>query len=184
VKVARSAFEHRDRIYSQQVDLDRPKSVSEFFEIAIGQFGRFDTVVVETVKLATRATSVEKLIEISARRLLHCLDAALEYADGDLHIVNVSPVAGRFAVQVATAFLGAKLATAKLASAPRLRMSVVSPSDERGLEEGSLARTIVHLMKEPRSPDVTEIVLQRLPVERRYRQVKLANGRAKHSFAM
>jgi NADP-dependent 3-hydroxy acid dehydrogenase YdfG len=184
LKIANAAVEHRQRVYSQQVDLDRAKSVSEFFQIAVGQFGRLDAIVVETVKPATRATSVEKLIELSARRLLHCLDAALEYADGDLHVVNISPVAGRFAMQVATAFLGAKLATAKLPEAPRLRMSVVSPSNEDAPEDGSLARTIVHLMKEPHSPDVTEIVLPRLPVACRYRQVKVANGRGKPSLTM
>jgi NADP-dependent 3-hydroxy acid dehydrogenase YdfG len=184
LKVASAAVENRQRVYSQQVDLDRAKSVAEFFEVAIGQFGRLDAILVETVNPTTRAMSVEKLIDISARRLLHCLDAALEYAIGDLHVVNVSPVAGRFAMQVAKAFLGAKLATAKLPRAPRLRMSVVLPSSEPVSADGSLARTVVHLMKEPYSPDVTEIVLNRLPVACRYRQVKVSNGRGKASLTL
>ena len=117
--------------------------------------------MIETIKSSTRNASVEKIIELSLRRLLHCLDAALPYIEGDLHIINIAPAAGRFAIPVATAFLGAKLATMELHAAPRLRMSTVSPFDGETLEDGSLARTILHLMKEQRSPDVTETVLRR-----------------------
>lgn len=154
--------------YSVQVDLDRPKSVDEFFKIAIGQFGHVDTVVIETMKTAPRSAPTEKAIGLGARRLLHCLDAALRYSVGDLHIINIAPVAGRFAIPVATAFLGAKLATSKSASAlaPRLRISVVSPFDGEASDDGTLARTVLHVMREARTPDITEIILRRRPGQR------------------
>jgi NADP-dependent 3-hydroxy acid dehydrogenase YdfG len=147
--------------YSVQVDLDRPKSVDEFFKIAIGQYGHVDVIVVETMKTSQRSVAAEKAIGLGARRLLNCLDAALRYAEGDLHIVNVAPAAGRYAIPVATAFLGAKLATTKSAVTPCLRMSVVSPFDGDGHDEGTLARTVLHVMREPRTPDITEMVLRR-----------------------
>lgn len=158
--------EREDEIaYPIQVDLERPKSVDEFFKIAIGQFGHIDAIVLETVKSTARSTLTEKSIGLGARRLLHCLDAALRYCAGDLHVINISPVAGRYAIPVATAFLGAKLATGKptASSAPSLRMSVVSPFDGVGSDDGTLARTVLHVLRESRTPDVTETMLWRRP---------------------
>jgi hypothetical protein len=178
VKAVDAPVDRRHGVYSQHVDLDRPKSISEFFKIAIGQFGHLDVIMIETIKSSTRNASVEKIIELSLRRLLHCLDAALPYIEGDLHIINIAPTAGRFAIPVATAFLGAKLAMMESHAAPRLRMSTVSPFDGETSEDGSLARTILHLMKEQRSPDVTETVLRR-PEVAPQRHVKHAHARSK-----
>lgn len=149
--------------YAMHVDLERPKSVDEFFKIAIGQFGRVDAIVLETMKIAPRATLTEKALGLSARRLLHCLDAALRYSVEDLHVINIAPVAGRYAIPVATAFLGAKLATSKsaAASAPMLRMSVVSPFDGGDSDAGTLARTVLHVLREPRTPGIAELILRR-----------------------
>ena len=135
---------------------------------------------ISTFSIARNATA-EKIIELSLRRLLHCLDAALPFIEGDLHVINIAPVAVSFGIPVATAFLGAKLATTKLHVAPRLRMSTVSPFDSEPLEDGSLARTILHLMKEQRSPDVVETVLRRPLIEPR-RHVKPPHTRSKVSM--
>jgi NAD(P)-dependent dehydrogenase (short-subunit alcohol dehydrogenase family) len=146
-----------------QVDLERPKSVDEFFKIAMGQFGHVDAIVLETMKVAPRATLSEKALGLGARRLLHCLDAALRYSAGDLHVINIAPVAGRYAIPVATAFLGARLATGKSGGgpAPKLRMSVVSPFDGAVSDDGTLARTVLHVLREPRTPDIAELILRR-----------------------
>jgi hypothetical protein len=181
VKAVDASIDRRHGVYTQHVDLDRPKSISEFFKIAIGQFGHLDVIMIETIKSSTRNASVEKIIELSLRRLLHCLDAALPYIEGDLHIINIASAAGRFAIPVATAFLGAKLATMDQQATPRLRMSTVSPFDGETQEDGSLARTILHLMKEQRSPDVTETVLRR-PAVAPQRHVKHAHARSKISM--
>jgi NADP-dependent 3-hydroxy acid dehydrogenase YdfG len=159
--------------YAAQVDLDRPKSVDEFFKIAIGQYGHVDVLIVETVK-AQRTVATEKAVGLGARRLLNCLDAALRYAEGDLHVINIAPVAGRYAIPIATAFLGAKLATTKSAATPCLRMSVVSPFDGDGHDHGTLARTVLHVMREPRTPDITEMVLRRRITSRARDQKSLA----------
>jgi hypothetical protein len=97
-----------------------------------------------------------------------------------LHVVNIAPVAGRYAIPVATAFLGAKLATSKsaLASWPTLRMSVVSPFDDHASNAGTLARTVLHILREPRSPDIAELILWRQP-EQEHRRVKPASQRSK-----
>jgi NADP-dependent 3-hydroxy acid dehydrogenase YdfG len=149
--------------YAVQVDLERPKSVDEFFKIAIGQFGGIDAIVLEMTKITSRMKLTEKSIGFGVRRLLHCLDAALQYCEEDLHVVNIAPVAGRYAIPVATAFLGAKLATSKaeFASAPSLRMSVVSPFDDDASDAGTLARTVLHVLRERRSPDIAELILRR-----------------------
>jgi NADP-dependent 3-hydroxy acid dehydrogenase YdfG len=149
--------------YAVQVDLERPKSVDEFFKIAIGQFGGIDAIVLEMTKITSRMKLTEKSIGFGVRRLLHCLDAALQYSEEDLHVVNIAPVAGRYAIPVATAFLGAKLATSKagFASAPSLRMSVVSPFDDDASDAGTLARTVLHVLRERRSPDIAELILRR-----------------------
>jgi NADP-dependent 3-hydroxy acid dehydrogenase YdfG len=148
--------------YAVQVDLERPKSVDEFFHIAIGQFGHLDAIVLETAKSAARSPP-EKAIGASVRRLLHCLDAALRYCEGDFHIVSISPLADRYAFPVATTFLGGKLAASKWAasSAPSLRMSIVSPADDANADDGTLARTVLHVLSEPRNPDVSEAMLWR-----------------------
>jgi NADP-dependent 3-hydroxy acid dehydrogenase YdfG len=181
VKALDASIDRRHGVYSQHVDLDRPKSVSDFFEIIVGQFGHLDVIVIETIKSNARNATAEKIIELSLRRLLHCLDAALPFIEGDLHVINIAPVAVPFGIPVATAFLGAKLATTKLHVAPRLRMSTVSPFDGEPLEDGSLARTILHLMKEQRSPDVMETVLRR-PIIEPQRHVKPPHARSKVSM--
>jgi NAD(P)-dependent dehydrogenase (short-subunit alcohol dehydrogenase family) len=149
--------------YAMQVDLDRPKSVDEFFKIAIGQFGRVDAIVLENTKLSPRGAITEKAVALGARRMLHCLDAALRYAVGDLHVINIAPVAGRYAIPVATAFLGAKLVTSRVGegSAPIVRMSVISAFDGAHSDEGSVARTVLHTLRETRMPDVSEAILGR-----------------------
>jgi NADP-dependent 3-hydroxy acid dehydrogenase YdfG len=166
LKSAEALVPSEDLAYPVQVNLERPKSVDEFFKIAIGQFGHVDAIVLETLKPATQSALTERFIGHGARRLLHCLDAALKYCAGDLHIINVSPVAGRYAIPVASAFLGAKLATSKPATAcapPSLRMSVISPFDRATTEDGALARMILHVLREPRAPDVSETILWRQP---------------------
>ena len=171
----------RDEIaYAVQVDLERPKSVDEFFKIAIGQFGRVDALILETARGATRSTPTEKSIGLGARRLLYCLDAALRYCAGDLHVINISQLADRYAIPVATTFLGSKLATCKsmAASAPSLRMSVISPPDGAGPDDGTLARTVLHVLRESRNPDVTETILWRRPRQLE-RRSKLAATRSK-----
>lgn len=162
--------------YAIQVDLERPKSVDEFFKIAIGQFGHIDVIVLEPMKVAARSTLTEKSIGLGARRLLHCLDAALRHCTGDLHVVNISPVAGRYAIPVATAFLGAKLATNRstASSPPSLRMSVISPFDGADSDDGTLARTVLHVLRESRTPDITETVLRRRPQQPERRSKSLA----------
>jgi NADP-dependent 3-hydroxy acid dehydrogenase YdfG len=178
IKALETGNDGRYGVYAQQVDLDRPKSVAEFFKIAIGQFGRLDVIVLETIKSPVRNAGLDKVIELSTRRLLHCLDAALECAESDLHVISIAPVVGRVAIPVATAFLGAKLATSNSVPPPRLRMSLVSPFDGQILEDGSLARTVLHVMKEQRSPDITELVLRPPPIHGD-REQKQLNGRSK-----
>jgi NADP-dependent 3-hydroxy acid dehydrogenase YdfG len=182
VEAVAAAIDRRHGVFSLQVDLDRPKSVMDFFNIMIGQFGHLDTVVVETVRSPVRNISAEKLIELSSRRLLHCLDAALRYSEGDLHIISVAPIAGGIVIPVATAFLAAKCATAEFASVPQLRMSTVAPAGAEASEEASLARTVLHLMRERRSPDITETMLCRPPIARPH--TRSAHMRAKMSIHM
>jgi NADP-dependent 3-hydroxy acid dehydrogenase YdfG len=168
--------------YAMQVDLDRPKSVDEFFRIAIGQFGHVDAVVLESMKMSPRREITEKALGLGARRMLHCLDAALRYATGDLHVINIAPVAGRYAIPVATAFLGAKLATSKSgdASAPVVRMSVISAFDDASSEDGAVARTVLHSLREARMPDVSEAILGR----RRDQPQRSSKSHAKRSKIM
>jgi NADP-dependent 3-hydroxy acid dehydrogenase YdfG len=165
LRSAEALIQDNELAYPIQVDLERPKSVDEFFKIAIGQFGHIDVIVLEAMKIAARSTPTEKSIGLGARRLLHCLDAALRHCTGDLHVVNISPVAGRYAIPVATAFLSAKLATGRstASSAPSLRMSVISPFDGASSDDGTLARTVLHVLRETRTPDVTETLLWRQP---------------------
>ena len=109
VKAVDASIDRRHGVYTQHVDLDRPKSISEFFKIAIGQFGHLDVIMIETIKSSTRNASVEKIIELSLRRLLHCLDAALPYIEGDLHIINIAPAAGRFRHSRGDGILGCEI---------------------------------------------------------------------------
>jgi NADP-dependent 3-hydroxy acid dehydrogenase YdfG len=166
--------------YAVQVDLERPKSVDEFFKIAMAQFGGVDAIVLETMKIGSRMKLTEKSVGFGVRRLLHCLDAALQYSVGDLHVVNIAPVAGRYAIPVATAFLGAKLATSKttFGSAPSLRMSVISPFDDGASDAGTLGRTVLHVLREQRSPDIAELILRRR-VGQENRRAKPAAMRSK-----
>jgi NADP-dependent 3-hydroxy acid dehydrogenase YdfG len=161
VKVVDAALPASSAAYAVQLDLDRPKSVDEFFRIAIGQFGHVDAIVLESTKLSPRGEISEKTLALGARRMLHCLDAALRHAAGDLHVINIAPVAGRYAIPVATAFLGAKLATSRVrdASAPVVRMSVISAFDGAHSDEGAVARTVLHTLREARMPDVSEAIL-------------------------
>ncbi|AGK57504.1 hypothetical protein HYPDE_29128 [Hyphomicrobium denitrificans 1NES1] len=180
LKSVEVSIQRDETAYAAQVDLERPKSVDEFFKIAIGQFGRLDAIVLETARGTTRSTLTEKSIAQGARRLLYCLDSALRYCTGDLHVINISPLADRYAVPVAAAFLGGKLATSKstASSAPSLRMSVISPADGVGSDDGTLARTVLHVLRESRNPDVTETVLWRRP-QQPERRSKLAATRPK-----
>jgi hypothetical protein len=72
----------------------------------------------------------------------------------------------------------AVVATSHSVPPPRLRMSLVSPFDGQILEDGSLARTVLHVMKEQRSPDITELILRPPPMhgDREHKQL---NGRSK-----
>jgi len=171
----------RQDAYAQRVDLDNPKSVAQFFQVAFAQFGRIDVIVVEAAPAPAslgRATTTAQIIDTGVRRLLHCLDAVLEYAKDDLHVISIAPVVGRIAIPVATAFLGSKLATAKISSTPRVRMSIVSPFVGQHPDDSSLARTVINVMKEERSPDIADIVLpnHRAP---RLREAKKSGARSK-----
>lgn len=181
LRAAEALIQDNELAYPIQVDLERPGSVDEFFKIAIGQFGHIDVIVLETTKVAARSMLTEKSIGLGARRLLHCLDAALRHCTGDLHVVNISPVAGSYAIPVATAFLGAKLATggSTVSSAPSLRMSVVSPFDGADGGDGTLARTVLHVLRESRTPDVTETVFWRRPQQPERRRSKSFAARSK-----
>jgi hypothetical protein len=103
--------------------------------------------------------TTEKAIELGTRRLLHCLDAALPYIDKDLHFLCVAPAYCAAAIPIATAFLATKFATTRVTAAPRVRMSIVSPPTDSSEDGVSFARTILHLIKEPRMPDIIETVL-------------------------
>src|SRR6185437_12020085 len=59
VKALDASIDRRHGVYSQHVDLDRPKSVSDFFEIIVGQFGQLDVVVIETIKSSARNATAE-----------------------------------------------------------------------------------------------------------------------------
>jgi NAD(P)-dependent dehydrogenase (short-subunit alcohol dehydrogenase family) len=149
----------RDGVYCQPVCLDRPKSVSEFFQIAFAQFERLDVVLLEIAPSKRQRMTTEKAIELGTRRLLHCLDAAIPYIDRDLHFLCVAPASGAAAIPIATAFLATKFATTRVTAAPRVRMSIVSPPTDPSEDDVSFARTILHLIKEPRMPDIIEKVL-------------------------
>lgn len=152
--------------YCLQVDLDRAKSVDEFIQIGIGQFGHIDVLVVELPISSGKPSTEQRAMGVAVQRLLHCLDAVLRYSDRDLHFIVIAPPVGHFAIPVASAFLGARLATAESGKAqisdpPTLRMSLISPCENFGEGEDALARTAIHLMREPRTPDVTEYVVRR-----------------------
>lgn len=149
----------RDGVYCQPIDLDRPKSVNEFFQIAFAQFERLDVVVLDLSPTKRQRMTTDKAIEQGARRLLHCLDAALPYVGRDLHFLCVAPAAGAAVIPFATTFLAAKFAATRATVAPRVRMSIVSPPTDRSEDDVSLARTIAHLIQEPRMPDIIETVL-------------------------
>lgn len=149
----------REGTHCQPVDLDRPGSIGEFFHIAFAQFERLDVVVLELIPSRRLRMTPEKAIEFGTRRLLYCLDAVLPYAGDDLHLICLAPASGPAGIPIATAFLAAKFATTQATKAPRVRMSIISPPEEPSAGEASLARTVVHLMKEERSPDVLEKVL-------------------------
>lgn len=160
VKSLEASIQPGEIAYVAHVDLERAKSVDEFIKIAIGQFGRVDAIVLET-KFPRRASQVEKSIGVAVRRLLYCLNSALRYCAGDLHLINISPEADRYAIPVASAFLGSQLATRKppASSAPTVRMSVLSPPKRAGSDDGTLVRTVLHVLRESRNVDVTETVL-------------------------
>ncbi len=182
-KALDAEIDGRQGVYAQRVDLDRPTSVAQFFNVAFAQFGRLDVIVVEAIPSPSPRVSTAQTIDSGVRRLLHCLDAALEYAKGDLHVISIAPIVGRIAIPVATAFLGSKLATTKIHSVPRLRMSIVSPFVGQHPEDASLARAVVNVMRESRSPDVTEIVL---PSRREvhHSEAKKHNARSKMSLPL
>ncbi len=160
----------REGTHCQHVDLDRPRSLSEFFQIAFAQFERLDVVVLELASPKRRRTTMEKAIEAGTRRLLYSLDAVLPYIGRDLHFICVAPASGPAVIPIATAFLAAKFATSRKTPAPRIRMSIVSPPENSVAGEDALARAVVHMMKEARSPDILETVL--LPQPRQRRQAR------------
>lgn len=172
----------RDGVYCQPIDLDRPKSVSEFFQIAFAQFERLDVVVLDTAASKRQRLTTEKAIELETRRLLHCLDAVFPYIDGDLHVLCIAPASGAAAIPVATAFLAAKFAAKRATTAPRVRMSIVSPPTDRSEDDASFARTIVHLISEPRMPDIIETVLSSARKKRRTTATLPVDVRAKMSL--
>lgn len=149
----------REGAYGQPVDLDQPDSTGTFFQIAFAQLGAPDAIVLEAAPANRRRLTDEKAIELGTRRLLHCLGAALPYVGSDLHFICITPPYGLAAIPVATAFLAAKGASNGAWVSPRVRMSVVSPSTAVPTDDVSFARTIVHLIREPQSPDVTETLL-------------------------
>ncbi len=171
----------RDGVYCQPVDLDRAKSTNEFFQIACAQFGRLDVVVLEAVPTKAKRVTVEKQVELGTRRLLHCLDAALPYVGEDLHFICIAPAYGPAAIPIATAFLGAKLSAAQATAVPSIRMSIVSPPTSSPSDDLSFARTIVHLMREARIPDIVETVLSPRKKSRRQEQKRLIERQAKMS---
>lgn len=172
----------RDGVYCQPIDLDRPKSVSEFFQIAFAQFERLDVVVLDTAASKRQRLTTEKAIELETRRLLHCLDAVFPYIDGDLHVLCIAPASGAAAIPVATAFLAAKFAAKRATTAPRVRMSIASPRNDRSEDDASFARTIVHLISEPRMPDIIETVLSSARKKRRTTATLPVDVRAKMSL--
>lgn len=165
----------REGAHCQHVDLDSPHSLSEFFQIAFAQFERLDVVVLELASPKRRRATPEKAIEAGTRRLLYCLDAVLPYIGRDLHFICVAPASGPAAIPIATAFLAAKFATTRKTPAPRIRMSIVSPPEESVAGEVALARAVMHLMKEARSPDILETVLSPQPRRRRQPRVDARN---------
>ncbi|HET6389289.1 hypothetical protein [Hyphomicrobium sp.] len=169
----------REGAHCQPVDLDRPASMSEFFHIAFAQFERIDVVVLELGASKRQRMTPDKAIELGTRRLLYCLDAVLPYAGRDLHLICVGPASGPAGIPIATAFLAAKFATMQLGEAPCVRMSIVSPPEDASTDEGALARTIVHLMKETRSPDIIEAVVSPNRRQRRHMRRPRFDGRGK-----
>jgi NADP-dependent 3-hydroxy acid dehydrogenase YdfG len=174
-----ATIDGRDGVYCQPLDLDRPKSASEFFQIAFAQFERLDVVVLEVLPVNAKRMTTEKQIELGTRRLLHCLDAALPYIGSELHFICIAPAYGPAVIPIATAFLGAKLSATGATAAPSIRMSVVSPPAALPPDEISFARTIVHLMKEPQSPDIMETVLPSRRKSRRPQARRLVDGQGK-----
>lgn len=149
----------RENTYCQPVDLDRPESVSTFFQIAFAQVGRPDVIALEALPINGRRLTPERTIEIATRRLLHCLDAALPHLGATLHFLFIVPAYGPAAIPIATAFLGAHAAANGKGAIPEVRMSVVSPQTANPPDEAALARSIFHLIEEKQYPDVTEAVL-------------------------
>ncbi|MBS0237903.1 MAG: hypothetical protein JSR89_05720 [Proteobacteria bacterium] len=169
----------REGAHCQHVDLDRPHSLSEFFQIAFAQFEHLDVVVLELASPKRRRMTTEKAIEAGTRRLLYCLDAVLPYIGGDLHFICVAPASGPAVIPISTAFLAAKFATTRKTPAPRIRMSIVSPPEDSAAGEVALARAVVHLMKEARSPDILETVLSPQPRQRRQPRRSRFDARSK-----
>lgn len=161
----------RERVYGQPLDLDSPASANTFFQIAFAQLGQPDIVVLETLPRRGRGETPEDAIEIGTRRLLHCLDAALSYVGRDLHLVCITPAYGLAAIPIATAFLAARSASDPTSPLPRVRMSVVSPPVGRAANHAALARTILQILRESRSPDVTEAILNPTRARRHRRRI-------------
>lgn len=154
----------RDGVFCQPVDLDRETSANTFFQIAFAQLGPIDIIVLEMLPAKARRMSAEKAVGVGTRRLLHCLNAALPYVGDDLHLMCIAPAYGPAAIPITTSFLAAKIASSGIMKTPRVRMSVVSPPTDSAWDDAAFARSIVHLLRETRSPDVTETVL---PARRR-----------------
>jgi hypothetical protein len=158
-QVLNAQIDGGENIYCQRVDLDRSESVKSFFQIAFAQIGGADVIVLEALPVSSRRLSAERVIEVATRRLLHCLDAALPYVGKDLHFIFIAPAYGPAAIPIATAFLGASAAAKRASSIPKVRMSVVSPPAIYPSDNAALARAIVHLIREPQHPDITEGVI-------------------------
>lgn len=161
----------RERVYGQPLDLDSPASANTFFQVAFAQLGQPDIVILEALPRKGRGETAEDAIEIGTRRLLHCLDAALSYVGKDLHLVCVTPAYGLAAIPIATAFLAARSVSNSAAPLPRVRMSVVSPPVGHGANYAALARTILQILRETRSPDLTEAILNPTRPRRHRRRI-------------
>jgi hypothetical protein len=169
----------REGTYCQPVDLDHPESVKTFFQIVFAQLGQPYVIVLEVLSKNRRLTA-EKAIDVGARRLLHCLDAALPYVGRELHLICIATAYGPAAIPVAAAFLATKQSSTGAGACPRVRVSTVSASTGSRMDEDSLARSIVHVMREAQSPDISEAKL--LPARKLRRPSPRAATRAKEKI--
>jgi hypothetical protein len=145
--------------HCQPVDLDSPKSMHSFFQIAHAQLGKIDAIIFEALPPRGRCTPTARSIEIGTRRLVHCLDAVVPYLGDEMHIISINSGYGLAAIPVARAFLDAKFAATGKAITARIRISVVCPSPSSPLDEVSLANSVVHVVSQSHCPDISVAIL-------------------------